>query len=92
MKRQVMAIGLAALGLVLLGFILATMAAPDEPPTETEPNNDFTQANPMDLSIAGVVSNSQQFDERLDTVDFFTRTTSIGHGSLKCRPRSSSRS
>ena len=78
MKRQVIAIGLAALGLVLLAFIVATMAAPDEPPTETEPNNDFTQANPMGLSIAGVLSNSQSFKPGLDTVDFFTRTTTIG--------------
>jgi hypothetical protein len=79
MKRQCIAIGLAALGLVLFAFIVSTIAAPGhaplaQVPQEQEPNDSFDDANSMVAggSIQGALTRT------LDTLDYFYFTTTPG--------------
>jgi hypothetical protein len=74
-----MAIGLAAIGLVLFVFIVSTLAAPEQRPSvaelvEQEPNNSFAQANVMSAgdSIRGVLTRT------VDTLDYFRFDTVPG--------------
>ncbi len=85
MKRQAIAIGLAVLGLILFAFIMATVAAPEGSPLlqsteEKEPNNDFSQANPVAVPgfIRGAISNTNYSHPDLDIQDYFSLTTVSG--------------
>jgi len=77
MKRQLIFAGLAAFAFLLLAYISATMAAPQNTPLlqsgETEPNDSFAEADEVDVPgyVTGVVSNT-------DEVDYFAMDTEIG--------------
>ncbi len=74
MRRQLIVLGLAVFALMMFAFITATVAAPDNTPllqtSETEPNNDFDEADLVDVRgyVTGVVSST-------DTLDYFLMNT-----------------
>ncbi len=79
MRRQFIAIGLAICALALLAFMSAVLAAPGNAPllqaNETEPNNTFDQAKPINMpgTIFGMAAN-----QPLTDTDFFTVPTVNG--------------
>jgi len=77
MKRQLIVLGLAVFALLMFSFITATMAAPTglsqlQGIEESEPNNDFDQADQIAIPgyVTGVLSNT-------DTLDYFRMNTTI---------------
>ena len=77
MKRQLIFAGLAAIVFLLLAYISVTVAAPNNAPLlqagEMEPNNEFDEANGVDVPgyVTGVVSNT-------DEVDYFVMDAEVG--------------
>lgn len=85
MKRQWIAIGLAALGLVLFVFIVSTLANSDsipvaQPNQEQEPNNSFNEANTLAVpgSVLGSLANSNVSNPANDTRDYYVFPTTLG--------------
>ena len=80
MKRQLIAVGLAASAILVVASISATLAAPESaplsPPVEAEPNDTFDDANPVPLSgyATGVITHGVS---AADT-DYFVISTQIG--------------
>jgi hypothetical protein len=80
MKRQFVAVGLAAFALMIFAFITATLAAPGSAPllqvSETEPNDSFEEANA--LSIPGYIIGDVSNTPVTETIDYFVMNTTIG--------------
>ncbi len=80
MRRQLIAVGLAAFALLMFAFITATLAAPGNTPLlqvgETEPNDSFEEADSLAIPgyVIGVVSNTPV----TETIDYFVMNTTIG--------------
>ena len=78
MKRQLIAVGLAAFALLLFASISATVAAPRNIPLlqagETEPNNNFEEADAV--GVPGYVTGNA-WNSITDT-DYFVMDTTVG--------------
>ncbi len=79
MKRQLIVVGVTAFALLLLAFISATLAAPEnrpclQIPQENEPNDDWNHANVVNApgSITGQIWNS------ITDTDYFVMYTEVG--------------
>jgi hypothetical protein len=79
MRRQLIVLGLAVFALIMFAFITATVAAPDNTPllqtSETEPNNDFDEADLV--SVPGYVIGTVYNTPITDAIDYFTMDTVV---------------
>jgi hypothetical protein len=79
MRRQLIVLGLAVFALIMFAFITATVAAPDNTPllqtSETEPNNDFDEAD--FVSVPGYAIGTVYNTPITDAIDYFTMDTVI---------------
>lgn len=81
MNRQLIVAGLVGLGLLLFVFIAASLAAPNNAPllqpiNESEPNDDFAQADEIPLPSPGSALGS--VSEDIGNTDYFSFTTQVG--------------
>ena len=80
MRRQLIVLGLAVFALLMFAFITATTAAPDDRPllqtSETEPNNDFSEAD--FVNVPGYAIGTVYNTPITDAIDYFVMDTDSG--------------